>query len=230
MNDIFSYSWNVFSHNFKYITRLSLPFLLLGVLSYFFSRPIDDKNTLVLYIGLALYLIGFSMYMCALIFFVSQEYQNKLQDVNRNLLNSLFYAPLVIVTLLLANAPIIFVVMLTLKSMALHLLTFPLLLLGIYVSLKSTFAPFHLILEGCRPIAAIQESFRHTKGRVGKIIVILLTYYFLTSIVDTSTHFQTSSELVNILIFFAGVGLTLFLVALQQIAVFKLYVDSCSDT
>ncbi|MBU0946857.1 MAG: hypothetical protein KJ804_08900 [Proteobacteria bacterium] len=229
MNDIFSYAWKVFSHNFRYLTHLIVPFLLLGFLSYFTSQPVDENNIRVPLIGLVLYLLGFSMYMGALIFFVSQEYQKKLDPVTTNLFNSMVYAPLLMLTLLITNLPLIIVVILITTPNAYQFIALPLLLFGIYVSLKATFAPFHLMLEGCNPVVAIKKSFRHTDGRVGKIIIILLAFYLFTALVDGLTHFKTPFEVFNSILFLVGVALTLLMVALQQIAVFKLYVNSCVE-
>lgn len=229
MNEIVSYTHGVFRNNFRYIVELSAPFIILGGLSYFFSQPTEQPNSTKIIIGFIGYLVGLSIYQCSLVLFLSQDYQNSIAPVKENWRNSLVYAPLLLVTFIIISSPFIIVALMLFSSNFLPLLMMPMAIIGIYVSLKSSFAPFHLILEGERPLMAIRRSFSQTNGRLGKIVVILICFYVVSSIVDGMTSIDTKSEFINMILFFIGVAATVLLVSAQQTAVFKLYVDSCFD-
>jgi hypothetical protein len=229
MNDIYAFAWQFFRNNIQYIILLTAPFILLASPSYFVVQPPDNRIGYMTYIGLAVYLTGFSMYMSSLIFFMSQKYGGDLQSVKTNLINGLVYSPLLILTLLLANSPLIAAIVILYTSVSLQFLALPLIILGIYVSLRATFAPFHLILEGYKPVGAIICSFSSTKGRVAKIVMILLVFYITTSFVEAASTFTSKVELFNLFMFFFGLALTLLMMALQQIAIFKIYIDSFDE-
>ncbi len=229
MNEIISYSQSVFRENYRYIIELSAPFIILGFLTYFFSQPTEQPNSIKIIIGLFAYVVGLSIYQCSLVLFLSQDYQNNIATVKGNLLNSLVYTPPLLVAFLIIYSPFIVVASILFSSKFLPFITMPMLIAGVYISLKSSFAPFHLILEGEKPLRAIIRSFSQTKGRLGKIIVILICFYAVTSIVDGLTSIDTKIEAINMILFFIGVTATILLVSVQQTAVFKLYVDSCYD-
>lgn len=226
MKEIFTFVWQLFRHNFNYIALLSVPFTLLTFPSCFIAQAAENRSGYITVFGLIVYILGFAMYMSSLIFFMSQAYQGKLQSIKSNLINGLVYTPLLMVTLLVGNSPLIgaFVIMFT--STILQFLTLPLLVLGIYVSLRSTFAPFHLILEGHNPFGAIKSSFSSTKGQVSKIVKVVMMFYIVTSIVEVVSTSNASIELFNIFMFFLGVAVTLLMTAFQQIVVFKMYLSS----
>ncbi len=223
MNEAFVYAWQFFRNNFKYIVQLSAPFTLLAFLSNAFFAPEDKKNMLYAVLGL---FVCVSMFISSLIFFMSQTYQDKLQPVKKNIINGLVYTPLLLLTFLIADSPIIAAGIIILSPVSQKFVAFPLVLAGIYISIKATFAPFHLILEGHSPLTAIKNSFQSTNGMIGKIIVILLVFHFSSSLVESLTSFGTKIVVVNFSMLFIGVAVTMLLVAFQQIAIFKLYVDS----
>lgn len=229
MNEIVSYLQSVFRNNYRYILELSAPFVLLGFLSYFFAQPAEQPNSIKIIIGLFAYVVGFSIYQCALVLFLSQDYQNNIAPVKENWLNSLIYTPSLLVTFVIIYSPFIVVALILFSSKFLPFITMPMMIAGVYVSLKASFAPFHLILEGEKPLRAIIRSFSQTNGRLGKIIIILICFYAATSIVDGMTGLDTKIEAINMVLFFIGMVATILLVSAQQTAVFKLYVDSCYD-
>ncbi len=226
MKEIFTFAAQLFHNNFRYIALLSVPFTLLAFPSYFIDQQAENRISYITVIGLVAYLIGFAMYMSSLIFFMSQAYQGKLQSIKSNLINGLVYTPLLMVTLFVANSPLIafFVIMFT--QTPLQSLALPLLILGIYVSLRSTFAPFHLILEGHKPLGAIKSSFSSTKGQVSKIVKVVMMFYLATTVVEVVSISNVNIELFKILMFFVGVAVTLLMTAFQQIVVFKMYINS----
>ena len=166
------------------------------------------------------------MYMSSLIFFMSQTYQGKLQSIKSNLINGLVYTPLLMVTLIVANSPLLAALVIMFSQTPLKFLALPLLVLGMYVSLRSTFAPFHLILEGHKPLGAIKSSFSSTKGQVLKIVQVAIMFYLATTVVEVVSTFNASIEFFNIFMFFIGVAVTLLMTAFQQIVVFKMYINS----
>jgi hypothetical protein len=226
MNEIFTFAWQFFRNNFNYIALLSVPFTLLAFPSYFIDQPSENRSGYITVIGLIVYIVGFAMYMSSLIFFMSQAYQGKLQSTKSNIINGLIYTPLLMVTLLAANSPLIAAGIILFTSTSLASLTLPLLILGIYVSLRSTFAPFHLILEGHKPFGAIKCSFSSTKGHVSKIVKVVMMFYIVTSIVEVASTSNTNIELFNFLMFLLGVAVTLIITAFQQIVIFKMYISS----
>jgi hypothetical protein len=229
MNEIFTFAWKFFRNNIKYVALLSVPFTLLAFPSYFIAQPPEARSAYIISTGLIVYVIGLSMYMSSLIFFMSQKYQGNLQPIKTNLINGLIYAPLLMLTLVLCNSPLIAAAVIMFTSKSLYFLTLPLVIIGIYVSLRATFAQFHLILEGYKPVGAIRRSFNSTKGRVSKIVIVLLLFYITTSIVEAVSAFNTNIELFNLLMFFFGVVVTLLMVAFQQIVFFKIYINSFDD-
>lgn len=226
MTELFKHAAQVFQNNFQYIVKVSAPFAFLAFPSYFSSQPTEENLAFTTITGLLLYLIGFSVYMATLIFFLSQNYQKNLASVKSNIINGLVYSPPLMVTLILSNAPIIAVGVILFAFPTFQAAALPLLILGIYVSLKATFAPFHLILEGENPLVSIVHSFRSTRGYLSKIIGILFLFYLATSIVGTLSEIETGVELLNALLFFLGIAATFLMVAFQQIVVFKIYIDS----
>lgn len=230
MIKIFTFAWHFFRNNIRYIVSLSAPFTLLGFPSYFISQPIENRNVYITISGLIFYVFGISMFMSSLIFFMSQKYQGNLQSIKSNLINGIIYAPLLMLTLLLANSPFIAAAAIMFTSVSLYFLTLPLIIVGIYVSLKSTFAPFHLILEGHNPLDSIKSSFIATKGKVTKIVMVLVAFYIATTLVEVSSTFNTNVQLFNLLMFFIGVAITMLVVAFQQIAVFNIYISSFERT
>lgn len=226
MKEILTFATQFFRNNFKYVALLSIPFTLLAFPSYFIAQPAENKIGYITVIGLIIYLIGFAMYMSSLIFFMSQAYQGTLQPLKSNLINGLVYTPLLMVTLLIANSPLIAGFVIMFSPPPLQFLTLPLLVLGIYISLRSTFAPFHLILEGHKPLGAIKSSFSSTKGQVSKIIKIVIMFYIATTVVEVASTSNSNIELFNIVMFFIGVAVTLLMTAFQQIVVFKMYINS----
>ena len=225
MKEIFTFAWQFFCNNFRYVALLSVPFTLLAFPSYFIAQPAENRAGYITVIGLIVYIIGFAVYMSSLIFFMSQGFQGKLQSVKSNIINGLIYAPLLMLTLLIANSPLIAAGIILFTSTTLSFLGLPLIILGIYVSLRSTFAPFHLILEGCNPLESIKTSFSSTKGRISKIVKVLMMFYIVTSIVEVLSISNTNIELFNIVMFFIGVAVTLLMTAFQQIVIFKLYIS-----
>jgi len=226
MKEILTFGTQLFRNNFKYVALLSVPFTLLAFPSYFMVQTAENKSGYITVVGLIAYLIGFSIYVSSLIFFMSQAYQGKLQSIKSNLINGLVYTPLLMVTLLVANSPLIAGLVIMFTSTPLQFLTLPSLVLGIYVSLRSTFAPFHLILEGHKPLGAIKCSFSSTKGQVSKIVKIVMMFYIATTVVEIVSTSNANIELFNILMFFLGVAVTLLMAAFQQIVVFKMYISS----
>ncbi len=226
MTEIFTFATQLFRNNFRYVALLSVPFTLLAFPSYFFNQPAENRIGYITVIGLVVYLSGFAMYMSSLIFFMSQTYQGKLQSIKSNLINGLVYTPLLMVTLIVANSPLLAALVIMFSQTPLQFLALPLLVLGIYVSLRSTFAPFHLILESQKPLGAIKSSFSSTKGQVLKIVQVAIMFYLATTVVEVVSTFNVSIEFFNILMFFIGVAVTLLMTAFQQIVVFKMYINS----
>lgn len=229
MNEIISYLQSVYRSNLRYIAELSVPFIVVACLSYFMPPQSGQTSIGITIIWLFLYFIGLSIYQCALVLFLSQEYQNDIAPIKINLLNSLAYTPYLFTTYLVVYSPFILAVAILLSSAFLAVITTPLIVIGIYASLKSTFVPFHIVLEEERPIQAIIHSFSQTKGYLGKILLILLGFYLFSSIVDILTSVETTIKPVNFVLFAIGVASTILLVSAEQTAVFKLYVDSCNE-
>lgn len=225
MNNIFRSTLEFFRNNIQYLVLLSAPFIVLAIPSYFVSQPAESRGAYVIILGMIIYVIGISIFMSSLIFFLSQKYQGKAQSVQSNLINGIVYAPLLVLTLLIANSPFIAAAAIMFNSVPLYFLTLPLILLGIYVSLKSTFAPFHLILEGDNPLESIKSSFVSTKGKLSSIIMVLIAFYVTTTLVEVASTFNTNIELFNLLMFSIGVAINMLIVAFQQIAVFTIYLS-----
>jgi len=226
MKELFIFAAQLFRNYFRSLALLSAPFTLLAFLSYFIDQPAENRIGSIRVVGLIAYLSGFAMYMSSLIFFMSQAYQGKLQSIKSNLINGLVYTPLLMVTLLVANSPLLAVIVIMFTQTHLQFLTLPLLVLGIYVSLRSTFAPFHLILEGDKPLGAIKSSFSSTKGQVSKIVKVVIIFYLATTVVEVLSTSNANIEVFNILMFFIGVAVTLLMTAFQQFVVFKMYINS----
>ena len=227
MNDIFKYTWRVFSNNILYIIRLSFPLLLIDILWNVLSKQVNEPTTSFIFSTVAIQFLLYSTYLCALILFISQEFLGEIQPIQTNIIKSFVYLPLVILTLSVCYSPLILLGILLLKTNSSVIVTLPLLALGIYASLKTTFSPFLLILEGDKPISAVINSFKYTKGLLGEIFTLILVLWLPTSLIQNISNINTSIQPLNITLNVAGGVLTVGMFVMLQIAFFKLYVNSC---
>ena len=128
--------------------------------------------------------------------------------------------------ILISYLPMILVVLLFVNVQGMMLLAPPFVILSLYIYFRTLLAPFHLILEGCNPLEAVLRSFRATRGQVSKIFLIVLFYMFAVLFVEAGFVMRSTEGIFNSVVFLCGVTMTMLMVALQQIAFFRLYLTT----
>ena len=113
-----------------------------------------------------------------------------------------------------------FVINMAIVLMGLTLLIIP----GIYIALRLSFAPFELLLEGLKPIDSLRSSWKLTKGHVGQILGggIVIYFSFFVPFGVLGTLFDQSS-VVYLVYYTIGSIFSSLVGALFTIFVFRIY-------
>lgn len=226
MNEILLHSLRIFRNNARYIVLITIPYVIFMLPSYFLLEPLRETSQSWTVFGLVVYLFTFAAFNSTLVFFLGQEYQQKLQPVRANIINGIVYAPLVMVAMIIAYLPLVVVAVLIFQNKALLPAAPFLVIAGLYIYFRTLFSPFHLILEGCNPIAAVVRSFSSTRGQVAKIFLIVLIYVFAVLVIESGFVMRSTEGMGNSILFLCGVIFSMLMVSLQQIAFFLLYLQS----
>jgi hypothetical protein len=226
MDEIFIYAWRVFSKNTKYIVLITVPFVVLMLPRYYLLEPLPHANIYRTIVGFGLYFFGFAAFISALVFFLGQEYQQDLQPVKSNIINGIFYAPLLMTAIFISYLPMIFVVLFVVNMKSLLVIAPLLVIFSLFFYFRTLLAPFHLILEGCNPLEAVLRSFKATQGQVTKIFIIVFFYIIGVVMVESGVVIRNMERGGNSFLFLCGVTVTMLMVAFQQIVFFRLYLNS----
>jgi hypothetical protein len=191
---IISDSVQFFVDNAKQIAALCLPWLLaaalMGYIIIAVGQNSQDAATLFLE-AWTFNLLIYPVYTGALILLMAKRAQRE-QPVNRELTAAAvkFWQPLFVVHLLCSGV----------TALGFMLLVVP----GVYLAVRLAFAEYFLVLEGARPIEAIQKSFQATRPYFVILLILLALFMtplvLLTLILDQVLQMLNTGPILNILL------------------------------
>jgi hypothetical protein len=203
------------NHLFQ-IAALCLPWLLTAALVEYGIMIIGqnaEKSTPLLLVAFAFDLLVYPVYMGALIRLMARRAQRE-QPTNKQLTEAAIksWQPLFLVHIIISG----------LKAMGFMLFIVP----GVYISVRLAFAEFYLVLEGLKPMEAIQKSFLVTQPYSGLILLLLVMFMipiallaiFLVSMLDA----LKMDLIFNVLI---GVVVS-FLTLVVDVVIFRVYMSA----
>ena len=97
---------------------------------------------------------------------------------------------------------------------------------GIYISVRLAFAEFHLVLEGLKPMDAIQKSFQGTRSYSG--LILLLLAMFMIPIALLAVFLVSMLDALKVdLIFNVLLGAAIsFLTLIVDVVIFRVYMSA----
>ena len=155
-----------FLNNLTQIAALCLPWLLAAALVEYIivaaGQGSDDVRPLFL-VAWTFNLLIYPIYTGALILLMAKRAQRE-QPVNRELTLSALrtWQPLFMVHVMASG----------MTALGLMLLVLP----GIYIAVRLSFAEFFLVLEGAKPIEALQKSFLATRPYFVPLLILLALF------------------------------------------------------
>jgi hypothetical protein len=100
---------------------------------------------------------------------------------------------------------------------------------GVYAAVRLSFAEFHLVLEGLKPIEAIQKSFQATRPYFGLILILLAMFMIplllLTFMLGGVLQELNLSPILNVTLSILISFLTLFV----EVVKFRVYMSAMQD-
>ncbi len=174
MKNIIQDTLKLFATNISSIIQLALPFALLIALverAYFLF-----ENKLFTYTLLGLETIIYSVFLPAFILLLAQSWQNSRWTTKEYVLNGITYAPYLLIVYLIIYVPFYLTIKITSELNISGFIYAVATALFIYVSIKSSFTSYLIVLEEDKPIDSIKNSFKFTTGKAFKIIAALLIF------------------------------------------------------
>jgi hypothetical protein len=210
---IISDSFYFFRNNLVQISSLCLPWLLaIAVVNYLITAAGDPaKGMTPLYLLVwGFNLLVYPIYTGALILLMSKRAQQK-QPENKELLASAIriWQPFFILHIMVAGLTVVG-------------LTF-LILPGVIVAVSLSFAEFFLVVEGVKPLEALQKSFHTTRPFFFQILMLMVIFltplWLLNFIVANFLAVQEVGSLTNIVI----TTISAFLMLFVDVVRFRIY-------
>jgi hypothetical protein len=173
---IISDAFQFFLNNLIQIAAICLPWLLAAaVVEYIIvatGQDAQDAAPLFL-VAWTFNLLIYPIYTGALIVLMAKRAQRE-QPVNRELTAAAIktWQPLFLVHIISSG----------MTALGFMLLVLP----GVYIAVRLSFAEFFVVLDGVKPIEAIQKSFQATRPYFG-VILILLTLFMIPLVLLTFT-------------------------------------------
>ena len=100
---------------------------------------------------------------------------------------------------------------------------------GVYILVRLSFAEFHLVLEGLKPIEAIQKSFKTTRPYFGLILLLLAMFMIplvlLTFVLGGMLQELNLNPVFNVILSTLIAFLTLFV----DVVVFRVYMSAMQE-
>jgi hypothetical protein len=203
------------AHLFQ-IAALCLPWLLTAALVEYGIILIGgnaEGSTPLLLVAFTFDLLIYPVYMGALIRLMARRAQRE-QPTNKELTRAAIknWQPLFLVHIVISG----------LKAFGFMLFIVP----GIYVSVRLAFAEFHLVLEGLKPMDAIQKSLQTTRAFTGLILLLLAMFMIPIALLAISLV-QVLAAVQPDLIFnvLLGVGVS-FLTLVVDVVIFRAYMSA----
>jgi Uncharacterised protein family (UPF0259) len=217
---IISDALQFFLNNLGQIAALCLPWLLAAALVEYGVILVgqnQDTSTPLFLVAWTFDLIVYPVYTGALIMLMARRAQRE-NPSNNELTGAAMktWQPLFLVHIIVSG----------LKAMGFLLFIVP----GIYLSVRLSFAEFHLVLEGLKPMEAIQKSFQTTKAYFG-LILLLLAMFMIPLAFLAFAMVSTLDALKLDLIFNVLLGILLsFLTLIVDVVVFRVYMSAKQET
>jgi hypothetical protein len=216
---IISDALQFFVNNLFQIGALCLPWLLAAALVEYgimVIGPDPEKSTPLLLVAFAFDLLIYPVYKGALILLMARRAQRE-QPANRELTEAAIknWQPLFLIHVIISG----------LKAMGFMLFIVP----GIYISVRLAFAEFHLVLEGLKPVEAIQKSFQTTRSYTGQILLLLTLFW--VPIALSAVSLVSMLEVLKLDTAFNVILGTLvaFLTLIVDVVVFRVYMSARHD-
>jgi hypothetical protein len=213
---IISDALQFFLNNLVQIASLCLPWLLAAALVEYAIILIgqnQDTSAPLFLVAWTFDLIVYPVYTGALIMLMARRAQRE-QPSNNELTGAAIktWQPLFLVHIIVSG----------LKAMGFLLFIVP----GIYLSVRLSFAEFHLVLEGLKPMEAIQKSFQTTKAYFGLILLLLAIFMIPLALVAFVMVSALEALKLN-LIFNVLLGILLsFLTLIVDVVIFRVYMSA----
>ena len=191
---IISDSIQFFVTNAKQMAALCLPWLLLAALMGYIIIAVGQnaQDAAALFLEAWTFnLLIYPVYTGGLILLMARRAQRE-QPANRELTAAAIkiWQPLFVVHVLCSGA----------TALGFMFLVVP----GVYLAVRLAFAEFFLVLEGARPIEAIQKSFRATRPYFIILLVLLALFMtplvLLTLVLDQILQQLNTGPILNILL------------------------------
>ena len=203
------------SHLFQ-IAALCLPWLVMAALVEYGIIIIggsSEGSTPLLLVAFTFDLLIYPVYMGALIRLMARRAQRE-HPANTELTAAAIknWQPLFLLHIVISG----------LKAMGYMLFIVP----GIYISVRLAFAEFHLVLEGLKPMEAIQKSFQATRSYSG-LILLLLAMFMVPIAVLAISLVQMLTTIKPDLIFNVLLGVAVsFLTLIADVVIFRVYMSA----
>jgi hypothetical protein len=213
---IISDALHFFLNHLSQIAALCLPWLLAAALVEYGIIIIGqnaERSAPLFLVAWTFDLLIYPVYTGALIMLMARRAQRE-HPTNKELTGAAIktWQPLFLVHIIVSG----------LKAMGFLLFIVP----GIYISVRLAFAEFHLVLEGLKPMEAIQKSFQTTKSSSG--LILLLLAIFLIPIALLAFSLVSTLEALELnLVFNVILGILIsFLTLIVDVVLFRVYMSA----
>lgn len=212
VSDALQFFWN----NLFQIAFLCLPWLMAAALVEYGIIIIGqsaERSAPLFLVAWTFDLLVYPVYTGALIMLMARRAQRE-HPSNRELTRAAIktWQPLFLVHIIVS----------ALKAMGFLLFIVP----GIYISVRLAFAEFHLVLEGLKPMEAIQESFQTTRTYSG-LILLLLAMFMIPILLLAFFLVNTLGALKLDLVYNVMVGVLIsFLTLIVDVVTFRVYMSA----
>jgi hypothetical protein len=216
---IISDALHFFLNNLFQIAALCLPWLLAAALVEYGIIIIGqntEQTTPLFLVAWAFDLLVYPVYTGALIMLMARRAQRE-HPTNKELTGAAIksWQPLFLVHIIVSG----------LKAMGFLLFIVP----GIYISVRLAFAEFHLVLEGLKPMDAIQKSFQATRSCSGMILLLLAIFMVPIALLAFSLVTTLEAYKLN-LVFNVILGILVsFLTLIVDVVIFRVYMSARHD-
>ena len=176
-----------------------------------------EESTSLLLVAFTFDLLIYPVYTGALIMLMARRAQRE-HPTNKELIRTAIsnWQPLFLIHVIISG----------LKAMGFALFIVP----GIYISVRLAFAEFHLVLEGLKPMEAIQKSFQATRSYSGLILLLLAMFMIPIALMAVSLVAMLNALKLNLL-FNVMIGVLIsFLTLILDVVIFRVYMSARQES
>lgn len=168
----------LFINNFRSLIEIALPLSLAIAIVDYYSYEIE-RNTFLSYIYMLISTLIYFLLSSSLIIYLSQVIYDQEISPKTCIINGIIYVPYIfLVYLIIIAPPILFIKLLELVNQPelINIIFLPAVIFFLYFVIKSAFSSYFIVLEENKPITAIKNSFRYTKGFITTLIFTSLCF------------------------------------------------------